>query len=98
MSQILLTPRINRKKEVRYMAGKPDYNYCIQYRKESGDKSQIIKFCGTDSVNTHRTIRAIIREEMNNVNVEDIWMETLTGWEKHGEKLRWYDMEYFSKL
>lgn len=98
MGQILLTPKINRKKEIRYMAGKPDYNYCIQYRGRSAEeKPKTIKFAGGDTKAAHRTISEIIKETIGWHRVIDVWMETLTGWEKHGEKLRYYDMEYFSK-
>ena len=98
MSQILLTPKINRKKEIRYMAGKPDYNYCILVRMSGEKKPKTIKFAGGDEKSVHRTISAIIKESIGWDRVIDVWMETITGWEKHGDKLRYYEMEYFSKL
>ena len=99
MGQILLTPKINRKKTVRYMAGKPDYNYCILVRSADPEKKpKTIKFAGGDNLGVHRTVSAIVKESIGFDRVIDIWMETITGWEKHGEKLRYYDMEYFSKL
>jgi hypothetical protein len=98
MGQILLTPKINRKREVRYMAGKPDYNYCIQYQKSIEEKPKVFKLAGGDKKSVHRTVGAVIKETIGFQKVTDIWMETITGWEKHGEKLRYYDMEYFSKL
>ena len=85
MGQILIPPKINKKnRPMQYMSGKPDWNYCIQYRKEGGDKSEIIRFCGTDEQSTHRTILAIVREEMNHVTIEDMWMEPLGSWDKPG--------------
>ena len=99
MGQILLTPTINRKKEIRYMAGKPDYNYCIQYRSSDGvSKPKVIKFAGGDNKGVHRTITAIIKESLGFDRVIDIWLEPISGWEKHGTKLKWYDVDYFSKL
>lgn len=97
MGQILLPPKINRKEPVRYMAGKAEYNYCIQYRQLGEGKPKVIKFVATDDVSSHRTITAIIKESIGFDRVIDIWMETISGWEKHGDKLRYYDMEYFRK-
>ena len=66
--------------------------------KNEVSKPKVIKFIGGDNKGIHRTITAIIKETLGFDRVIDIWLEPISGWEKQGTQLRWYDIEYFNKL
>ena len=96
MGTILIPQKVNRKKHIDYMAGSPDYNYCIQYRSKNNEP-KVIKFAGKDNPAVHRLISETIRETCGFEEVIDIWMEPLGGWEKPG-MYKWYEVTYFRKI
>ena len=93
----LAPPQINRKKAKIFLSGKPDWNYCIQYRKSGEEKSNTARFIGTDDVASHRTISQIIKETCGFAEVEDLWMEPINSWDKPG-RYKFHDVDYFEHV
>ena len=73
-----------------------DWNYCIQIA--STDKNpKVLKFCGQNTKAIHRIIGNLISEDIGWPEVENIWMEPLTTWDKKG-KYKLYETEYFKSI